>query len=245
MISDPDGVMSTIACYDAGLSTQDGGIEMGENSDDGQDAADVLAGVRAAAAVRSDRVSPDGAHALTSHLPAHRPAYHATVFQRSAGQGAVRFGEIEGARWLSQGTQSFYGEVIRGATISIGAAPGYLTAVHVNASMVTSDRSTDALVRIQPASTWDGLQRLSATGGDSLRIDGIGLSSSAAIAGPAFQPNGTMTVLGCLIQPTHRWINASSELGERLDEQPGCTQTQRSLWLASGTPDSIVGVFGV
>lgn len=161
------------------------------------------------------------------------------------GHGPLRFGETEGAQWTSSRVRSVLGPAIHGASVAVGAAPGYFTAIHSNASAVDSLPSTDAVQSIPPGTTWQDRIRLSATGGDDLRVDGVDVALSAAAAGPAYHPNDTAEELGCMLEQTHRWFNASTAGGDRLVSNSGCTPMQRAVWMASGVPASMVQLIAV
>lgn len=151
-------------------------------------------------------------------------------------QGPLRFGKTEGAEWAPLATREMLGPAILGSSVALGGAPGYLTEIHANASDIDTDPSTDAVQSTAVGSTWSGRTRLSAAGADDIRLGGVGLSISAAAAGPAFMPNDTVVELSCLIAETHRWFNGTSNDGQHLRTSQGCSQAQRAMWAAGGLP---------
>lgn len=146
---------------------------------------------------------------------------------------------MEGAEWLPSTSQTAFGPSISGTSVAIGGTPGFVTAVHANASDASLAAETPILSTVASrGSSWDGLTRLSAAGGDSLRVDGAGLSLAPAAAGPMLRPNATVEELGCIVGPQHRWKEARTEEG-RLVTEWSCLPGQRAAWAASGMPGAV------
>lgn len=115
----------------------------------------------------------------------------------------------EGSKWMPSDASHGFCNFTLGGTIGVGGAPGYVTALHANASTVDTAPDTDTLRVLPTTNAWDGVARLSAAGSDSIRVDGVDLAPSAAAAGPVMRPNSSILELGCLFETTHGLPNTT------------------------------------